>query len=215
MVYLNIDSEKLENIVSNAIAQLSDKGFYDYFTIIVPSLLTIAVIIQSIYFFKKSNEQHSRQFIAEKELERVYEATDCFFKFCDSSGLYFSLEKYKHRRLSEALSIDTDFAQKISQANIDVTLSFTHIKRAIFILHSLGFSDLARDLAKYENSVINLRRNIIEFETKGTFESNSITHAEIAELLELVCDVYDETKVSLLVQIHSCQETLLKGRLVN
>ncbi|USD52378.1 hypothetical protein J4N37_24905 [Vibrio sp. SCSIO 43153] len=215
MVYLNIDHEKLEQIISNAIAQLSDKGFYDYFTVVVPSLLTIAVIIQSIYFFKKTNQQHSKQFVAEKELERVYEAIDCFFRFCDSSGLYFSLEKYKHRRLSEKSIIDESFANKITKANLEVTSSFTYIKRAVFILHSLGFSDLAHHLTRYESSVINLRRNIIEFEKNATFEGYPITHDGLADLLETVCDIYDEIRISLLVEIHGCQEKLLKGYLAN
>ncbi|CAK2045825.1 HEPN AbiU2-like domain-containing protein [Vibrio crassostreae] len=207
-----LDYIELNNIVVNAIDSFTKKGFFDYFSVILPSVITIIALLQSVYFYRKSVDHESRQLVAERELSRIYEAVDCFFKFSDISGLFFSLKKYEFIRKHNNESLEENFVKKIETTSNDVTNSFTDIERAIFILQSMGFLDLSQDVMRYKDSVVSFRSELISYQKKGTYGGVSMDEMQFAKIIETMAMSYKDAKSKILIEIYDCQESLLTKR---
>ena len=207
-----IDYVKLNNIVINIVDKITDKGFFDYFAIILPSIITIIALLQSVYFYRKSVAHESRQLVAERELSRIYEAVDCFFRFSDISGLFFSLKKYEFIRKHNNEVLEDSFIQKIDTTSSDVTNSFSDVERAIFILESMGFVNLAQDVARYKDSIVSFRSEVISYQKLGTYSGVIMDEMEFSKVVKAMAMSYKKTKSRILIDIYDCQESLLMKR---
>lgn len=210
---MEADYTEISKIVLLAVNKFTDRGFFDYFAIILPSLITIIALLQSVYFYRQSTSLQSKQYIAEKELTRFYDALDCFFSFSDKAGLFFSLKKYEYSRIANKKQIENSFRAKIDDANSSVTDSFKDVEKTIFILHSIGLDELADEVNVYKTSIVSFRSTVINYESSGTYEGYQISELEFSKVIEAMATSFKEWRSSLLIKIHSAQELLLTNRL--
>ncbi|MGO4179522.1 hypothetical protein AB2301_17835, partial [Vibrio cholerae] len=62
----------------------TEKSIFDYVTLVVSSAVTLLAVGMSYFFFKNHSNQVTNEKVIEKEVEKLYEAVDCLFEFCNS-----------------------------------------------------------------------------------------------------------------------------------
>lgn len=91
-------------------------GAFDYVSIVLSSVVTLVAVGMSYLFFRKHAVQVTNEKIIEKDVEKLYEAVDCIFRYSDSVGLFLSLKTKRYNQIIDGVSATTDFAEKIKKA---------------------------------------------------------------------------------------------------
>ncbi|EKF9851381.1 hypothetical protein O1D29_000796 [Vibrio cholerae] len=140
------------------------KSDFDYVTLAVSSAVTLLAVGMSYFFFKNHSNQVTNEKVIEKDVEKLYEAVDCLFEFCNSVALYFSMKEKSLLKLKLGESIDGSFKIKVDEATDGVYASFKHARKASFILRALGELDTSSLVDVYRSDVIQLRKEIYRVE---------------------------------------------------
>lgn len=142
------------------IAIATDKGTFDYYSIGVSSLVTLIAVGMSYFFFSKHAVQVINEKVIEKEVEKLYEAVDSFFKFSDAAGLSFSLHEKMFGMLVAKKTPPDDFMDKFDAALNGVFDNIREIRKASFLLRALGENDVAIEIDTYREEAIKLRKEL-------------------------------------------------------
>ncbi|EGR0582382.1 hypothetical protein FG079_18025 [Vibrio cholerae] len=102
----------------------TEKSIFDYVTLVVSSAVTLLAVGMSYFFFKNHSNQVTNEKVIEKEVEKLYEAVDCLFEFCNSVDLYLSMKEKSLLRLKQDEAIDGSFKIKVDEATDGVFASF-------------------------------------------------------------------------------------------
>ncbi|HFQ5096796.1 TPA: hypothetical protein ACGUU3_000010 [Vibrio vulnificus] len=138
----------------------TEKSIFDYITLVVSSAVTLLAVGMSYFFFKNHSNQVTNEKVIEKEVEKLYEAVDCLFEFCNSVDLYLSMKEKSLLRLKQDEAIDGSFKIKVDEATDGVFASFKHAHKAAFILRALGELDTSSLIDVYRSDAIQLRKEI-------------------------------------------------------
>ncbi len=142
------------------IEKATEKSFFDYITLVVSSAVTLLAVGMSYFFFKNHSNQVTNEKVIEKEVEKLYEAVDCLFEFCNAVDLYLSMKEKSLSRLQKGETIDGSFKTKVDEATDGVFASFRHAHKASFILRALGEREVSSKIDIYRSDAIQLRKEI-------------------------------------------------------
>jgi hypothetical protein len=156
----NLTYEQLLKLVEVA----TRKDPFDYIALVVSSAVTLLAVGMSYFFFKNHSSQVTNEKVIEKEVEKLYEAVDCLFEFCNSVNLYFSMKEKSLLRLKCCETIEGGFKDKVDEATDGVFASFKHAHKAAFILRALGEIETSSLVDIYRSDVIQLRKDIYRVE---------------------------------------------------
>ncbi|MCP1265553.1 hypothetical protein ACSZN3_06115 [Aeromonas hydrophila] len=140
------------------------KEVFDYISLFISSAVTLLAVGMSYFFFKKHSSQVTNEKVIEKEVEKLYEAVDCLFEFCNAIDLYLSMKEKSLLRLKQGEAIDGSFKEKVEKATDDVFESFKHVHKAAFILRALGEHNTSSKIDVYRSDAIQLRKDIYSVE---------------------------------------------------
>ncbi len=146
--------------IEKLIEIVTDKGVFDYVSLIVSSLVTLIAVGMSYFFFKNHSKQITNEKVIEKEVEKLYEAVDCLFEFCNAVDLYLSMKEKSLERLKSGKSIDGSFKDKVDAATDGVFSNFRNAHKASFILRALGELETSSKVDMYRSDAIQLRKEI-------------------------------------------------------
>lgn len=152
----NITYEQLLLLIEEA----TSKSVFDYMSLIISSTVTLLAVGMSYFFFKNHALQVTNEKIIEKEVEKLYEAVDCLFEFCNAIELYFSMKEKSLNRINKGEEIEGSFKVKVVAATDGVYSTLTHVHKASFILRALGELDTASKIDSYRSDAIQLRKEI-------------------------------------------------------
>ena len=154
----------MENLTYDQLLKLveaaTEKSVFDYVTLLVSSVVTLLAVGMSYFFFKNHSNQVTNEKVIEKEVEKLYEAVDCLFEFCNSVNLYLSMKEKSLLRLQNDEVIDGSFKIKVDDATDGVFTSFKHAHKTAFILRALGELDTSLKVDTYRSDATQLRREI-------------------------------------------------------
>ncbi|QNF21624.1 hypothetical protein FT688_20710 [Aeromonas hydrophila] len=156
----NITYVQLLRLIEEATA----KSFFDYISLIISSTVTLLAVGMSYFFFKNHARQVTNEKIIEKEVEKLYEAVDCLFEFCNAIELYFSMKEKSLNRIKKGEKIEGSFKEKVEAATDGVYSTLTNVHKASFILRALGELNTASKIDIYRSNVIQLRKEIYDVE---------------------------------------------------
>jgi hypothetical protein len=150
------------NTIVQQIKVSSAKNWFDYVPILLSSSAPLIAVLFSYIFFSKQHTQSAKAKVAEKDIDRLYEAADLFFEYADSIGLFFSMTEIKSNILNEKKIVPESVNDKTLKATDEVYENFKCIHKAEFLLLSLGETDVAMKVGKYRTETIKFRKEIIE-----------------------------------------------------
>lgn len=142
------------------VEKATEKSYFDYIALVVSSVVTLIAVGMSYFFFKNHSNQVTNEKVIEKEVDKLYEAVDCLFEFCNAVDLYFSMKEKSLSRLHKGEAIDSSFEKKVDEATDGVFVSFRHAHKASFILRALGEREVSSKIDIYRSNAIQLRKEI-------------------------------------------------------
>ncbi|HAS6741142.1 TPA: hypothetical protein GRI37_22855 [Vibrio parahaemolyticus] len=172
------------------VEKATEKSFFDYITLVVSSAVTLLAVGMSYFFFKNHSNQVTNEKVIEKEVEKLYEAVDCLFEFCNAVDLYLSMKEKSLSRLQKGEVIDGSFKTKVDEATDGVFARFKYAHKASFILRALGEREVSSKIDVYRSDAIQLRKEIylIELNISNTdgieqLENFLVTYASRVSVL--------------------------------
>ncbi|BBB31495.1 hypothetical protein [Neptunomonas japonica] len=150
--------EQLKEIVSIA----SEKGLFDIVTVAAPSVVALFAVWVSYLTVKRHSVHVTNEKVIEKDVEKLYEAADCFFEYSDAVGLFFSMQEKRFRRVIALDPDDEGFAHKVNEATGAVYSNFSKIHKTSFLLKALGQKEVADLVDAYRSQSIILRKSVYE-----------------------------------------------------
>ncbi|GHX87152.1 hypothetical protein [Vibrio cholerae] len=177
------------------------KSFFDYIALVVSSAVTLLAVGMSYFFFKNHSNQITNEKVIEKEVEKLYEAVDCLFEFCNSVDLYLSMKEKSLQRLQKGEAIEGNFKTKVDEATDGVFASFKHAHKASFILRALGELEVSSKIDIYRSDAIQLRKEIYLVEL-------NVSNSEGLEQLNTLLSNYAVRVSTLSKQKDQCLDAL-------
>lgn len=159
------------NQIKELIEIATSHDWFDILSLVITNLITIIAVGSSIFIFNRHAVQVSTERVIEKEVEKLYEASDCLFTFSDAANLYFSMSKYNIDRIIENKSMDNDFPDKLKQSSDDIYQKISSVKKSEFLLKSIGANGAADFIKTYNTDTIELRTQI--YKTMNKFNTNN------------------------------------------
>jgi hypothetical protein len=154
----SISLEQVETLIEIA----TKKDFFDYISILIP----LIAVWMTYLIFQKHYLQIINEKVIEKDVEKLYEAVDCFFDFSDAVGLFFSMYEKKIGIILSAKNIDATFEEKLQCAKDDFYLNLRKVNKAIFLLRALGRRDEAVQVDSYRKGVVLIRKELLALMAK-------------------------------------------------
>lgn len=142
--------EQVKELIEIATA----KGFFDYISIALP----LVAVLVTYFIFKKHAVQIINEKVIEKEVEKLYEAVECFFDYSDAVGLYFSMYEKKIGIILGGQNIDSTFNDKLVIATDAVYDNFRQVKKSSFLLRALGEKGVAIKIDSYWEQTVHIRK---------------------------------------------------------
>lgn len=135
-----------------------------YALLISPTLISILALLLNYVIFRRHSNQYTTERIIEKEVEKLYQAVDCFFEYADTANLFFSMqEKNLENRAEGKEKYSSDgFKEKLKKATEDFHEKIHQIQKAIFLLQALGENQISTQIKTYREKTITLRKSIFE-----------------------------------------------------
>ena len=183
------------------VAKATEKSYFDYITLVVSSAVTLLAVGMSYFFFKNHSNQVTNEKVIEKEVEKLYEAVDCLFEFCNAADLYFSMKEKSLSRLQKSEAIDGSFKVKVDEATDGVFESFKHAHKASFILRALGEREVSSKIDIYRSDATQLRKEIYAVEL-------NISNSDGVEQLENLLTTYASRVSALSKQKDQCLDAV-------
>lgn len=141
---------------------------FDYLSIVLSSVVTLLAVGMSYFFFKKHAVQVTNEKVIEKDVEKLYEAVDCIFRYSDSVGLYLSLKEKQYAWIvdGQAIRLTTDFLDKVEKAQETMYVQFSCIHKASFILRALGENETSHLIDSYREGSVALRKEFYSLDSE-------------------------------------------------
>lgn len=179
---------------------------FDYLSIILSSVVTLLAVGMSYFFFKKHAVQVTNEKVIEKDVEKLYEAVDCIFRYSDSVGLYLSLKKKQYLQIVDGQSerLAKDFLDKVVKAQEAMYAQFSCIHKASFILRALGEKETSLLIDSYREGSVALRKQFYSLDAELGRNKDA---APIAAFLE---QEFESKKEKLNEDLDKCLEEVVE-----
>lgn len=200
----NLTYEQLLKLIEIA----TEKSLFDFVALVVSSLVTLLAVGMSYFFFKNHASQVTNEKVIEKEVEKLYEAVDCLFEFCNSTDLYFSMKEKSLLKMKNGEAIDGGFKNKVDDATDDVFAKFRYVHKAAFITRALGEFNTSSKIDIYRSEVIQLRKDIyaveLEVLNNGGVEKLNVFLSEYASRVNSL----NKQKIECLDAVALCKKNI-------
>lgn len=105
---MTIENQKMEliSLISSdefklLITEITEKSMFDYISVFAPTLITLIIAFFTYNSFSKRILKLKSEKIIEKDIEKLYEASQYISEYSDAAGLFFSMMDKKSIRLIE------------------------------------------------------------------------------------------------------------------
>lgn len=190
--------EQIKELIEIATA----KGFVDYVSMALP----LVAVVVTYFIFKKHAVKIINEKVIEKEVEKLYEAVDCFFDYSDAASLSFSMHEKKIGIVLGGKNIDSTFDDKFKDATDAVYDNFRQVKKSSFLLRALGEEKVAIKIDSYWEQTVLLRKALLVL--MKAYEENK----DLAPLKDFTLDfrtkinALNDIKNDCLVDIAECKK---------
>ncbi|ELB2751222.1 hypothetical protein QNF12_004115 [Vibrio alginolyticus] len=150
------------NALNFQIKDGQSKSWVDFIPIWISSSAPLLAVILSFFYFNKQHVQSAKAKIAEKDVERLYEAADLFFEYADSLDLFFAMTEIKFGFLNQHKGVPESIDNKAIDAAEAVYGKFRCIHKSEFLLRSLGEENMAKEVESYREETIEFRKKVID-----------------------------------------------------
>ena len=143
------------------LSKITDKGLFDYISVLAPTLVALATLYWSQKVFNKQTKMLKDEKLFTKDVDKIYEALDLLFKYSNAINLFYSLnEKVFNTALKGSkLEVNSSYTDKSSE---EFYLAISDLKKASFLMKALGQEYISVNLDKYHSDAITLRKSILE-----------------------------------------------------
>lgn len=190
--------------LASAIALITEKSWIDYAIQILPSITTIVVIIITYQSISRRIQQLKNEKIVEKDIDKLYEASEYLYDYLDMAGLFFSMMNKQSIRIKEGRDITGEhFKDKVTLGSDGLFDKFSDLKRSMLIFKTLEAHNVVKDIEKIHSLVLTNRKqqltSIETFNKSGDFN----------EIEYLVTD-YQALKLNLEIMSQNCIRDIIE-----
>lgn len=190
---MNLEFTQLRDLIELA----TSKDIYDWASLLIPNTITMFTVWISYFYFNKQAKQVMLERVVEKEVEKLYEATDSFFKYSDAVSLFFSMSFKEIERIIEDKEMEATFQDKLNKSSDTVYSLFTEIHKASFLIRALGQTNVSQLIDNYREDTIKYRKEIYKVmanynndknkQLLKEFYSNHVNKKHDLESLKILC----------------------------
>ena len=188
-----------------SITPLTEKSWFDYAIEVLPSITTILIILVTYQSISRRIHQLKNEKIAEKDIEKLYEASHYFYNYLDSAGLFFSMINKKSIRIKDGRGTEIEtFSKKLELGNNTLFESFSDLKKSLLIFKTLEANDLVKNIEKLHEFIIDNRKSQILLMEAYDENQDFTTIEEIAnnyEQLRLTIEIMSENCIREIIQV--------------
>lgn len=143
------------------LSKITDKGTFEYISLLLPFLITLATLYWSHQTFNKQAKLLKEQKLFTNDVEKIYEALDLLFNYFNASNLFFSLNGKEFDKAIKGSDLEVEKG-KTDASSEAFYQAISDFKRASFLMKALGQKDISQKLDDYHNSNIVLRKEVLK-----------------------------------------------------
>ncbi|QUE77467.1 hypothetical protein [Stutzerimonas stutzeri] len=156
---LDLDFNQLRILVNEA----TQKTYIDYILAASQIAVPLAAILLSYGTIRSHARRVTIEKLAEQDVSRLFLSADYFFQYSDNINLFFFLHMKLLDKYAKNQPTSSSFESKWIAASEAVYENIANVRKASFMLSSLGEASLAEKIDLYRDSSTNLRKKIFDF----------------------------------------------------
>jgi|GEM_PF-5297406 len=198
---LDLNADQIERLIELA----GQKSFFDYLSLFLQTLVPLGALVFGYSTLKTHARRITAEKLIEKDIDRLYQSVDHFFEYADKINLFFSLQLTKINKRHQGKPVEESLDTKLKTASDLVYENIANVRKASFILSSLGKPEIARKLDNFRDETIQIRKSIFNsLDSLGAYPTTSqietlinyiSTEKERASKLRDEC-LFDLSKIS-------------------
>lgn len=153
---LDLNADQIEYLIEIA----GQKSFFDYLSLFLQTLVPLGALAFGYSTLKTHARRITTEKLIEKDIDRLYQSVDHFFEYADKINLFFSLQLTKINKLHQRKPIEGSLDTKLTTTSDMVYANIANVRKASFILNSLGKPEIAKKLDHFRDETINIRKAI-------------------------------------------------------